>query len=130
MGYGRPDRGATTVWETWSGDSSHDHPMLGASSEYLFTKLLGITQESSSFGYSELLISPKIPSRLDSASGSLRTVKGTVSVSFTKDKGKVIFHVGLPKGKCARFVYHGICRTLTNMDNNLVYDGENLYIEN
>ncbi|MBQ7343684.1 MAG: family 78 glycoside hydrolase catalytic domain [Clostridia bacterium] len=124
------DRGATTVWESWSGDSSHDHPMFGASAEYLFTKLLGITQESSSAGYSELLISPKIPRRLGNASGSLRTARGTVSLSFTKDEGKVIFHIGLPEGITARFVYCGISCTLTNIDNKLVYDGKSLYKEN
>ena len=33
--YNMMKRGATTLWESWDGDASHDHPMFGAVVEYL-----------------------------------------------------------------------------------------------
>ena len=99
------DMGATTLYETWSGDSSHDHPMLGASSEYLFTKILGITQSAESAGYEDLIIAPKIPEKLHNARGCVRLPKGDVEVSFTKCEDKIRFEISLPKGQRARFVF-------------------------
>ncbi|MCL2751494.1 MAG: family 78 glycoside hydrolase catalytic domain [Firmicutes bacterium] len=31
-------QGATTLWETWNGDASHNHPMFGAAAKYLLGK--------------------------------------------------------------------------------------------
>lgn len=33
--YNMASRGATTIWENWNGEASHDHPMFGAVVEYL-----------------------------------------------------------------------------------------------
>ena len=99
------DMGATTLYETWSGDSSHDHPMLGASSEYLFTKILGITQSAESAGYTELVIAPEIPEKLRSAKGGVRLPKGDVEVSFVRHGDKIQFEISLPKGQRAKFVF-------------------------
>ena len=111
------DMGATTVYETWSGDSSHDHPMLGASVEYLFTRILGITQSSESAGYTELIIAPKIPDKLHRAKGGVRLPKGDVTVSFTKSDDRIHFEISLPKGQRAIFVFNDKELVLTKKKN-------------
>ena len=111
------DMGATTLYETWSGDSSHDHPMLGASSEYLFTKILGITQPSDSCGYKDLLIAPKIPEKLQRAEGKVRIPSGDVEVSFLKSEGKIHFEISVPKKQRARFIFKGKNLVLSNGKN-------------
>lgn len=49
--YNMKKQGATTIWENWDGERSHSHPMFGAVTRYLFSFILGITQEKNSAGY-------------------------------------------------------------------------------
>lgn len=44
--YNMKKQGATTIWENWDGERSHSHPMFGAATRYLFSFILGITQEN------------------------------------------------------------------------------------
>ena len=76
------DSGATTLWETWDGGLSQDHPMFGACLVYLITHILGITQEEDSAGFEKILIAPKIPKSLDSAEGFAVTPRGKISVKW------------------------------------------------
>ena len=112
------DRDATTVWEHWRGDGSHDHPMFGASAHYLLTDILGITQAQNSFGYDELLINPKIPSTLKYARGSMRTPKGDVSVAWVREDGRIRFDIRMPVGVSACFRYNEHKMLLVKSKNN------------
>lgn len=76
--------GATTLWENWDGISSRNHPMFGAVTCLLFTKLLGIGQPADSAGFEKVIISPAFVNGLGRASGSIETVNGRISVSFEK----------------------------------------------
>lgn len=97
-------QGATTVWENWNGESSHNHPMFGAPARYLFTGILGIRQTADSVAFNELLIAPQIPENLFFAKGSLVLPCGKVSVSFVKNENGVQFEITLPENKTADFV--------------------------
>jgi len=78
--------GATTLWECWSGEGSHNHPMFGGVVRSLFTYILGIKQAENSVGYSEIRIEPANISGLDWAKGYIQTPQGRISVSYEKDK--------------------------------------------
>ncbi len=81
--------GATTLWENWNGESSRNHPMFGAVTYLLFTKLLGISQPQGSAGFEKVIISPAFVKGLGRASGSIDTVSGKISVSYiVSDDGK------------------------------------------
>lgn len=99
------DRGATTLWEDWHGRDSHDHPMFGACARQLFTSVLGIGQAEDSAGCQDLVICPQIPKKMQYASGSIQTENGTVSVSWRKEDGKILFDILLPKGTTGVFRY-------------------------
>ncbi|MBR2621709.1 MAG: family 78 glycoside hydrolase catalytic domain [Clostridia bacterium] len=99
------DHGATTLWERWDGDGSHDHPMFGASAGHLIFSLLGIGQKESSAGYKELVIAPKTPTGLDFAKGSVTLPIGEVFVVWERDGEKIHFTIRLPKDSTCEFIY-------------------------
>lgn len=87
--------GATTFREYWGTSRSHSHPMFGAVVSYLFEYILGIRQKDDSYGYDRVLIAP---SGVLSASGSLPTPHGTVSVAYEKAEDGDHLTLSLPRG--------------------------------
>lgn len=90
--------GATTLWEEWGGDNSHNHPMFGACTRQLFSGFLGIYQTDGSAGYERIKIVPQIPKKLNYAKGSIDTPKGKISVSWEKMNGEISLQVTVPEG--------------------------------
>lgn len=97
--------GATTLWENWNGESSHNHPMFGASVQYLLDSVLGITQAEDSYGYEKIVISPQKIDSLTFAKGHVETIKGKIAVDYKKSSGKIDFTVTLPENETAEFIY-------------------------
>ena len=98
-------KGATTLWENWNGEASHNHPMFGASVRFLFEDVLGITQSEGSFGYENLIIAPAVINSLGFAKGYMKTVKGVIGVSYHKSGNTVDFEIDLPDNVTAEFTY-------------------------
>ncbi|MBE6925953.1 MAG: hypothetical protein E7461_03825 [Ruminococcaceae bacterium] len=90
-------RGATTLWEKWSGDGSWNHPMFGASARHLFSGILGIQQRKGSAGYCDLLIRPYLPENLYYVAGKLQTAKGEISVTLERRGEQVNVSVSAPQ---------------------------------
>lgn len=91
--------GATTLWENWNGESSKNHPMFGAVTKYLFTRLLGIRQPSDSAGFEKIIISPMLVSGLNRCKGYITTEKGKISVEYEKSTSNITFNISVPE-KC------------------------------
>ncbi len=104
-------RGATTLWETWTGGPIP--PMFGACVRQLFSAILGIPQSPDSAGYHDLHIAPRIPKNLPWAKGSLTIPTGEVSVSWVQDAHQIRFQIGLPPNTVPMFSYHGHARLIT-----------------
>lgn len=105
--YNMKKQGATTIWENWDGERSHSHPMFGAVTRYLFSFILGITQEKNSAGYEKIVIAPQIPDGLNRASGHITTVRGEIAVSFVRTEREMDFYVTVPQK--AWFTYGSDC---------------------
>ena len=90
--------GSTTFWEYWYQSRSHNHPMFGAVSAYLFEYILGIRQCKNSFGYNEICIKPLMIEELNSVSGYFDTVKGRISVSYKKEDQRFKIDISIPAG--------------------------------
>ena len=88
--------GATTLWESWHGGDSHNHPMFGACARQLFTGFLGIRQPEGSYGYEKVEIMPRIPQDMEYAKGSIDTTKGRISVCWYKENGEIKLKVNVP----------------------------------
>ena len=121
--YNMKKQGATTIWENWDGERSHSHPMFGAATRYLFSFILGITQEKKSAGYEHILIAPQIPDGLNYASGYITTVRGKISVTFKRTESEADFYVTVPQR--ARFTYGSDCEfELRDGENHIHIDFE------
>ena len=91
--------GATTIWESWNGGGSHNHPMFGASAARLFSGILGIRQAEGSYGWDTVRIIPYLPEGMNRASGSVSTPRGSITVSLERNPdGTVSNAVSVPDG--------------------------------
>lgn len=100
--------GATSLWEYWPGslrDRSHNHPMFGAVTAYLYDYLLGIRAKNGSAGYKEIIISPVIVDGINRLEGSRTLKSGKVSVSYFKKESSVCFEIEISENQIAEFIY-------------------------
>lgn len=104
-------QGATTLWEAWQDPRSYNHPMFGAPVIYLFKEILGVKQ-TSDCGFSEIAIKPAKLEKLTRVSGSLKTCRGKIAVSYVKNKSFTRFSVDIPKNVAASFEYDGVKKDL------------------
>lgn len=103
-------RGATTFWEYWPEslrDRSHNHPMFGAVTAYLYDYLLGIKAKKGCAGYSEIVISPVTVDGVDRIDGYRTLKSGKVSVSYEKSENGISFRIEIPENLPAEFVFGG-----------------------
>ncbi len=91
--------GATTLWEAWNAESSHNHQMFGTVNEYFYKYLAGIqapTNDGTSVGYRDIHIKPYIPEEMEWAEASVETVRGTVSSGWKKSGEILHLEVTIP----------------------------------
>ena len=88
--------GASTLWENWNAESSHSHPMFGASTVYLFRDILGIRQTDDSAAYNKIVIEPVFAKCLDFAKGYMATPQGKIFVEWKRENGKISMNVEIP----------------------------------
>lgn len=100
-------QGATTLWEYWTGERSHSHPMFGAAARYLHQYILGIRQPADSAGFDRLLIAPARLPQLAFAKGSLATPHGEVSVDWAQLDDRLLLAVTVPQGVPATLQWGG-----------------------
>jgi alpha-L-rhamnosidase len=103
------ENGATTLWELWQNKTgpamnSHNHPMFGSLGAWFYQALAGIDNQAGSAGYEHIRIEPRIVRDLTWASGTVRTVRGTVSSSWTHAPGVVTLEVEIPVNSDAQVV--------------------------
>jgi alpha-L-rhamnosidase len=96
-------KGATTLWELWqdkTGPSmnSHDHAMFGSVGAWFYRALAGIRMEPDTAAYQHIRIEPRLVEDLHWASGTLHTIRGTVSSSWNHSPGKITLDVTIPVG--------------------------------
>lgn len=95
---------ATTVWERFElkkdpGMNSHNHPMYGAAGYFFYAYIAGIVPTAPA--YDTVRIKPYFPTTLESAHAVVDTVKGDISVRWTKRYGKTRLFVDIPFGVTA-----------------------------
>ena len=93
------DKGATTLWEEWSGVHSHNHQMFGSVDEFFYKHLAGIRspeEGSTTRGYRHVLIHPYIPEDLERVEASVRTVSGVVASAWHHRGDSLQLRVTIP----------------------------------
>ena len=99
-------RGATTLWELWqdkAGPSmnSHDHIMFGSVGAWFYQALVGINQPASGSAYRHIVIHPQAAHGLQWASGTVKTIRGTVESSWSRNSDGLTIKVQVPVGSDA-----------------------------
>jgi alpha-L-rhamnosidase len=100
------DRGATTIWELWNGDTanpamnSRNHIMLlGDLIAWFYQDIAGIKAVNA--GFKQLVMQPAIIKGLDSVSASYQTAYGVVQSNYTHTKAGFKWHVSVPPNSTA-----------------------------
>ena len=93
--------GGTTIFEHWDQMAhSNSHPMLGASSKWLFDGLLGIRAQSGE--RMDYVVEPCLDSIVRTCSGSVKTACGDLAVRFDVRRGLKKIAVTVPEGLTAK----------------------------
>ena len=102
------DKGATTIWELWNGDTadpamnSGNHVMLlGDLMSWYFEDLAGIKSDSQQVGFKRIIMEPCFPENLDWVNASTETLYGTVASNWKKTAEGLNWQVEIPANTTA-----------------------------
>ena len=97
------DKGATTIWELWNGDTadpamnSGNHVMLlGDLIVWYYECLAGIRNAPGSTAFSHILMEPCPVEGLDRVEASFRSPRGRIVSNWRKEKGRFEWEVVIP----------------------------------
>ncbi|MFB9276620.1 alpha-L-rhamnosidase [Cohnella cellulosilytica] len=84
-GYGHMiESGATTLWESWDGHDSHNHPMFGSVSAWFFKHLAGLAPHPDAVAFGRAVFRPFRTENLSHASASIHTLRGPYAVRWSR----------------------------------------------
>lgn len=99
--------GATTLWEHWEFSDntfSHNHPMFGSISAWLFAWLAGIQPAPEAIGFDKIELRPQFVSGLTQVKASYRSVRGPIAVEWKRQGARVALSIEVPVG-CTATLY-------------------------
>jgi alpha-L-rhamnosidase len=89
-------QGANTMWETWDGYSSRNHPPFCLISEYFYRYLAGIQNDESAPGFKHFIIHPSIVGDLKYVDAHYETMYGCIKSSWKKERNKLNMTIFIP----------------------------------
>ncbi|RNC65868.1 alpha-L-rhamnosidase [Proteiniphilum sp. X52] len=102
------EKGATTIWELWNGDTadpamnSANHVMLlGDLLVWFYEDLAGIKNHPESAAYKKLLMEPKFPEGLSHVKASYKSVYGEIKSEWEKENGRFHWDITIPGNSSA-----------------------------
>jgi len=93
--------GATSMYETWGGDCSHDHPMYGCISSYFFKYLAGIRPDPASPGFAHFWIKPSLVGDLTWVKARFDSPHGLITSSWQRTNDRLVMDVTIPPNTSA-----------------------------
>lgn len=97
--------GATTLWEHWEYSDntfSHNHPMFGSVSEWLYKSVAGIAPAPDAVGFDRVLIHPQPVHGLTWARGEYRSIRGPITTNWKQTPDGLQLTINLPPGSRAQ----------------------------
>ena len=102
------EKGATTIWELWNGDTadpamnSGNHVMqIGDLAVWMYEYLAGIRSDPQKPGFQHVLIHPYPAGDLTFVKASHRSMYGTIASSWKRDRGSFLLDVTIPANTTA-----------------------------
>lgn len=90
-------QGATTLWETWDGNSSQNHVLFSDVSAWLYEFLGGISPMVTAPGFQKVKLTPRFIPQVDWVKVSCQTVRGPLQVQYRKQQDGILYQVQLPE---------------------------------
>jgi alpha-L-rhamnosidase len=97
------DKGATTIWELWNGDTANpemnsgNHVMLlGDLVVWFYEYLAGIQNDPNDVGFKEIVMKPYPVEGLDYVKASYKSVHGLIKSEWTKTGGQFTWNISVP----------------------------------
>jgi alpha-L-rhamnosidase len=94
--------GATTVWETWEGGSSHNHPALAVVDAWLYEAIGGVTPDPGAIAFERFTVAPQLLGDVTWARTTHNTVRGQIESSWAIEQGRFTLRLKVPAGTRAR----------------------------
>lgn len=111
------NRGATTIWELWNGDTadpamnSRNHVMLlGDVLIWMYEDLAGIKNHPDSIGFKKILMAPVFPDGLDFVEASHATPYGLVKSHWRRTGDALEWKITVPANTTAELVVPALFR--------------------
>lgn len=103
------EKGATTIWELWNGDTANpkmnsaNHVMqLGDLIAWLYEDVAGISSDLKRPGFKHIIMKPDFSvDEMDDIKASYKSIYGNIVSRWRKDGGKLYWHVEIPANTTA-----------------------------
>jgi alpha-L-rhamnosidase len=89
-------QGATSMWETWDGDNSLNHPPFCLISEYFYKYLAGIQPDQTTPGFKHFTINPSIVGNLTFVNAYHDSPYGRIGIKWKLENGRLTMNVSVP----------------------------------
>ena len=94
------EQGATTTWEQWDCQNSHNHPMFGGGLTWFIRRLAGICADENQPGYRHFIVRP-YPTDLDKVHCAIQTPYGRIVSHIIQRNGRSRIELTVPVGSAA-----------------------------
>jgi alpha-L-rhamnosidase len=98
------NNGATTVWETWEGGSSRNHPALAVVDAWLYQAIGGITPNPDAIAFERFTVAPQPLGDVTWARTTHQTIRGLIESAWAIETNKFTLHLTVPAGTRAQVV--------------------------
>ena len=95
------DQGATTIWEQWTGKSSHNHPMFGGGLVWMYRHLAGVQTDPLRPGYEHIIVRPQPVAEVQHASYYTTTLRGRLGAAWQQQGRDFQLQVTVPPNSTA-----------------------------
>jgi len=102
------ERGATSLWEDWIGNDSHNHPMFGSVTAWFYRGLAGINPDPDKPGFKHIIIKPNMISELDFVNSTFPSVYGDIKSHWKLKNGIFKLQITIPPNTTASVFIPGI----------------------
>ncbi|HEX2971553.1 MAG TPA: family 78 glycoside hydrolase catalytic domain [Tepidisphaeraceae bacterium] len=96
--------GATTLWETWAFSDniySHNHPMFGSISAWMYETIGGIRAAEDAVGFDRIIVRPLVSRELTWAKADYQSIRGPVRSDWRLTGDRLQLKVTIPVGATA-----------------------------
>lgn len=94
-------RGATTCWEDWAGELSHNHYAFGTVAEWFFKSLAGLNPDPQQPGFKHVIVRPRPVRELTWVRAAYDSARGRIESRWQRRDEKLRLEVTIPVNSTA-----------------------------